>query len=267
MEDKEYFILPYACIDSLERLGYEKIGKLICLVSKAQKGIEIKIDEPELMTIFDMLICQIKEHNKLADEINKRSKIYSKNALRRWRKQSDQKEEKEKDEAKKEKTEKERSKEKELEEYIDSKEKEKTISLIIEKKKVKNEKNIKESSINIEPKKVKKEPEKHFYAPCVKLTEDEYSKLVTGYGKEGAAWMIQKLDDYKAARGTVYKSDYRAILNWVVKEYQKEQIKQINGTNQRTNYYSRFDAEKEEKRKRDEEFSQFIADTLAGRMP
>lgn len=66
-------------------------------------------------------------------------------------------------------------------------------------------------------------PPKHHHAPTVLLTDDEYCKLVNTYGKGGAAWMIQKLDDYKAAKGATYKSDYRAILNWVVKEYQKEQ--------------------------------------------
>lgn len=67
------------------------------------------------------------------------------------------------------------------------------------------------------------DPPKHHHAPTVLLTDDEYGKLVSLYGKDGAAWMIQKLDDYKAAKGATYKSDYRAILNWVVKEYQKEQ--------------------------------------------
>lgn len=66
-------------------------------------------------------------------------------------------------------------------------------------------------------------PPKHHHAPTVLLTDDEYGKLVSSYGKDGAEWMIQKLDDYKAAKGATYKSDYRAILNWVVKEYQKEQ--------------------------------------------
>lgn len=65
--------------------------------------------------------------------------------------------------------------------------------------------------------------QKHKYAPEVLLTEEEYGKLVDGYGEAAAKWMIQKLDDYKAARGTTYKSDYRAILNWVVKEWQKQQ--------------------------------------------
>lgn len=62
---------------------------------------------------------------------------------------------------------------------------------------------------------------KHKYAPLVLLTEQEYHKLIETYTQEGADWMIKKLDDYKAARGMTYKSDYRAILNWVVKEYEK----------------------------------------------
>ena len=69
----------------------------------------------------------------------------------------------------------------------------------------------------------KPKPQKHHYAPTVMLTEEEYGKLVAEHGRDGAAWMIQKLDDYKAARGTTYKSDYRAILNWVVREYKKQQ--------------------------------------------
>lgn len=67
---------------------------------------------------------------------------------------------------------------------------------------------------------------KHKYAPLVLLTEDEYAKLVSDYGEEGTQWMVKKLDDYKAASGRTYKSDYRAILNWVVKEYEKRGISQ-----------------------------------------
>lgn len=75
-----------------------------------------------------------------------------------------------------------------------------------------------------EPKpKATPKPQKHHYAPTVLLTDEEYGKLVAEHGRDGAAWMIQKLDDYKAARGTTYKSDYRAILNWVVREYKKQQ--------------------------------------------
>ena len=69
----------------------------------------------------------------------------------------------------------------------------------------------------------KPKPQKHHYAPDVLLTDEEYGKLVAEHGKDGATWMIQKLDGYKAARGMTYKSDYRAILNWVVREYKKQQ--------------------------------------------
>ena len=74
----------------------------------------------------------------------------------------------------------------------------------------------------------KKVPKK-MYAENVKMTESEYNNLVERYSEEGARWMITKLDNYKAARGMVYKSDYRAILNWVVKEWQKELNAKQNG--------------------------------------
>lgn len=68
----------------------------------------------------------------------------------------------------------------------------------------------------------KPKPQKKRYAEFVLMTEDEYKKLKDAYGEEGAKWMVTKLDNYKAARGMTYKSDYRAILNWVVHEYQKQ---------------------------------------------
>ena len=37
--------------------------------------------------------------------------------------------------------------------------------------------------------------------------------------------MIQILDNYKGANGKKYKSDYRAILNWVVDKYNEESQK------------------------------------------
>ena len=55
------------------------------------------------------------------------------------------------------------------------------------------------------------------------MTETEYGKLVTDYGEDGAKRLVEILDNYKAASGHTYKSDYRAILNWVVKRYQDEQ--------------------------------------------
>lgn len=83
--------------------------------------------------------------------------------------------------------------------------------------------------IKATPAPVPKKVPKKKYAENVKMTESEYKNLVDRYTEEGARWMITKLDNYKAARGMVYKSDYRAILNWVVKEWQKELNAKQNG--------------------------------------
>lgn len=83
--------------------------------------------------------------------------------------------------------------------------------------------------IKATPAPVPKKVPKKMYAENVKMTESEYKNLVERYSEEGARWMITKLDNYKAARGMVYKSDYRAILNWVVKEWQKELNTRKNG--------------------------------------
>ena len=83
--------------------------------------------------------------------------------------------------------------------------------------------------IKATPAPVPKKVPKKMYAENVKMTESEYNNLVERYSEEGARWMITKLDNYKAARGMVYKSDYRAILNWVVKEWQKELNAKRNG--------------------------------------
>lgn len=83
--------------------------------------------------------------------------------------------------------------------------------------------------IKATPAPVPKKVPKKMYAENVKMTESEYNNLVEKYSEEGARWMITKLDNYKAARGMVYKSDYRAILNWVVKEWQKELNAKQNG--------------------------------------
>lgn len=63
---------------------------------------------------------------------------------------------------------------------------------------------------------VNKPNNKHIYAEFVSMTEDEYNKLIEKYGEIPTKQMIEVLDNYKGANGKKYKSDYRAILNWVV---------------------------------------------------
>lgn len=76
------------------------------------------------------------------------------------------------------------------------------------------EKKVKESKV--------KENKKNIYADFVSMTSDEYEKLVSQHGEEATKKMIEVLDNYKGANGKKYKSDYRAILNWVVDRVKEE---------------------------------------------
>jgi hypothetical protein len=67
------------------------------------------------------------------------------------------------------------------------------------------------------------------YAEFVKMKESEYNRLIEVHGEPLTKKMIEVLDNYKGANGKKYKSDYRAILNWVadkVKGEKNERFKQ-----------------------------------------
>jgi len=66
--------------------------------------------------------------------------------------------------------------------------------------------------------KEKKTEEKIEYAEFVSMTKAEYRKLVAEYGRDNTKKMIDVLDNYKGSKGKTYKSDYRAILSWVVEK-------------------------------------------------
>ena len=68
----------------------------------------------------------------------------------------------------------------------------------------------------------KKKVEKKQYADFVTLKEEEYQKLVLNYGQAAADKSIEKLNLYKGANGKTYKSDYMAILNWVMEKIEKD---------------------------------------------
>ncbi len=89
----------------------------------------------------------------------------------------------------------------------------------------KNKKEIDKGCGEKEEKKNKKETEKIHFAEFVTMTNDEYEKLVVAHGKELADQCIQKLDNYKGSTGKKYKSDYRAILSWVLGEVGKNKSK------------------------------------------
>lgn len=63
------------------------------------------------------------------------------------------------------------------------------------------------------------------YAEFVHMSEIEYQKLIDGHGELITQLCIEKLDNHKGATGQAYKSDYRAILKWVVGAVKKDQAK------------------------------------------
>lgn len=82
----------------------------------------------------------------------------------------------------------------------------------------------------------KKEEEKIHFADFVTMTNVEHEKLVSTYGTEFTDQCIKILDNYKGSKGKEYKSDYRAILSWVVDEAKKR--KQENKYNSRKTAYN-----------------------------
>lgn len=121
----------------------------------------------------------------------------------------------------------------------------------------------KEEKLKTEEKKeivIKKETKtendkKKAYGDFVTLSPSEYDKLVALHGETAVAWMIDKLDNYKGSKGVKYKSDYRAILSWVVKEYNNE-----HGNNQR----GIRQGARPSKEERDEAFTLWAAEKLNG---
>lgn len=59
-------------------------------------------------------------------------------------------------------------------------------------------------------------PEKIKFAENVSMTQVDRDRLVAKYGEVLTQKFIEKLDNAKGAKGYTYKSDYRAILTWVV---------------------------------------------------
>lgn len=106
--------------------------------------------------------------------------------------------------------------------YLSKKEKDRERKRVA-RLKIKEEKNKEIPKETLESlKKKKTSPKKIKYADTVKLTEDEYQKLCCDYGIEFTKKLIEVLDNYKAASGKTYKSDYRAILNWTVDRCKKD---------------------------------------------
>jgi hypothetical protein len=63
---------------------------------------------------------------------------------------------------------------------------------------------------------------KNKYASFVSMTKKEYETLISNHGEKNTLLLIEILNNYKGANGKKYKSDYLAVLNWVVDKAKKE---------------------------------------------
>ena len=74
------------------------------------------------------------------------------------------------------------------------------------------------------------------YADDVLLTETEYSTLIAKLGsKQAADECSEILSNYKGATGKKYKSDYKAILNWVIDKWRERHRAEQRGQPQLKN--------------------------------
>jgi hypothetical protein len=79
------------------------------------------------------------------------------------------------------------------------------------------------SEVKLREEKLREEKiDKVNYAEFVLLTPEEHQKLISKYGSTPMQEMIEKLNNHKGSKGKEYKSDYRAILSWVVEWYEQK---------------------------------------------
>lgn len=78
---------------------------------------------------------------------------------------------------------------------------------------------LKVSSNKLEVKKEKKEKNEFGEMGKVKLTEEEYQKLIERFGEDNVRELIFELDTYIASKGVRYKSHYATMLNWAKRKY------------------------------------------------
>lgn len=97
------------------------------------------------------------------------------------------------------------------------------------------ESKVKENKINKNKIKKEQEEKKHF-AEFVTMTNAEKEKLISTYGEEFTNQCISILDNYKGSSGKTYKSDYRAILSWVVDKIKEKEPKKKEKTFEQREY-------------------------------
>lgn len=79
-----------------------------------------------------------------------------------------------------------------------------------------------DKSVPEKTKSKKPKEKKQSYAEAVMMTETEYQKLLEQHTKPFADRCIEVLNNYKLSSGKRYKSDYHAILSWVIERVSKD---------------------------------------------
>lgn len=76
-------------------------------------------------------------------------------------------------------------------------------------------------------------PKKEVYLDFVKLTDEEYSKLLKAFGTVKVEKMLENLNNYIGSKGDKYKSHYFTLLNWAKRDGVKKGVS--NGKPQKQN--------------------------------
>lgn len=103
--------------------------------------------------------------------------------------------------------------------------------------------------------KIKEESKKRDFAEFVSMTDEEYEKLIKEHGQDLTSKFIETLNNYKGSSGKKYKSDYLAILNWVIKRVKEEKDGTAKNNTSKGSVKSRLDYKFDPSKvsKRDEE--------------
>ena len=102
-----------------------------------------------------------------------------------------------------------------------------------------NVNDIKEKITPISPLKEKKQR----FGDFVTLTNAEYTALISRLGETDTKKAIDILDNYKGASGKRYKSDYRAILSWVVDKLKEKRFASRGIVDDTARFVSRYENE------------------------
>lgn len=191
---KNSFILYNDQKNVIDKLTDEQAGKLIKAIYAYESGEEIVLDGLLDLVITPFITALEKDREKYQETCNKRARAGSEGGKQRVANQAKA------------------SKSKQIKQ--------------IKQKQANQADNDNDNDNEINKKENKKEKaEKIHFAEFVTMSNVEYETLVNTHGKEFTDQCITRLDNYKGSSGKTYKSDYRAILSWVIDEVKKNQGK------------------------------------------